>query len=855
MGNSSGGGPALGTETGNGLYHLLAKRVNLDHQKSLPTNPYPYWPGRDIPSSMAENPPSPHSKLLSSMVENPHPQNVDLISILQGLSDRASPPVNNGVPGWSKFPFHSDKLELHHGQTFPPPAFGISQPRLQPQAQQPSLTNLLSQAIDTNPSSLLAQDPQILTMLHQQQYLMQLNSQASIPSPPLSALDKLLLLKQQQKQEELLRQQHQHQQLLSQVLSEQHSNLQRFSDPSFVQLQAISAANNPVDHSRLQLSHELLPFGSQMPVPNVQEERSTSFVNLPPQVPTTCSAEPSSMSLPHQMFGSTNTQLNHLGPSSMDAIAMDMSLKEPLVFQKTVVASEPLENALKRDESVITSVPFEDALKTANPAMLSNSDAFVSEEMIEKGVEETSTEERANNFGIQLAIGGEGEKKMKQEQCSEEPVVKEVRNLDLKKGSERKSRKQKAKGVSKQTKQSEDDVAKCEPLLLAGEVPSLQKKKEEKSGTAWIENIELSQPERDEVETTETKGGMSEFVGSVSQQSTQNRAWKPAPGVKPKSLVEIQQEEQRKAQIMKMDVSEIATSFNSMNLSTAPWAGVIASSDFKADKETHQDGSSLGKQSSLNSKSNKSQLHDLLAEEVLAKSNEKDSEVVESIYTQPDLMNDDNFIEAKDTKKSRKKSAKAKAVGSKPVASVTDVAVGSLSVIEKGKSSQKVQLAKEISPQLPSGPSLGDFVVWKGEAANPTPIPAWSTDSAKIAKPTSLRDILKEQGKRSSSVQTQMTPQQKSLSTQGNRASNPTWSSPSKVAPSIPIGSNASAQTKYKGDDDLFWGPLEQSSKLEAKQYVSTFSTTCSFLYKFLLFLAASYFIELIRFPLYWKSI
>ncbi|CAI9283497.1 unnamed protein product [Lactuca saligna] len=40
---------------------------------------------------------------------------------------------------------------------------------------------------------------------------------------------------------------------------------------------------------------------------------------------------------------------------------------------------------------------------------------------------------------------------------------------------------------------------------------------------------------------------------------------------------------------------------------------------------------------------------------------------------------------------------------------------------------------------IPSGPSFRDFVVWKGETATPTPAPAWSTDSGKIARHTSLR--------------------------------------------------------------------------------------------------------------------
>ncbi|CAI9282787.1 unnamed protein product [Lactuca saligna] len=58
---------------------------------------------------------------------------------------------------------------------------------------------------------------------------------------------------------------------------------------------------------------------------------------------------------------------------------------------------------------------------------------------------------------------------------------------------------------------------------------------------------------------------------------------------------------------------------------------------------------------------------------------------------------------------------------------------------------------------IPSSPSFGDFVVWKGETATPTPALAWSTDSGKIARHTSLRYILKEKENKGggSSVQQQ----------------------------------------------------------------------------------------------------
>jgi len=322
--------PPLGVDGGTDL-HLLAKKMALERQRSLPS-PYPYWPGRDAPSMVSKSEvhsdsPMQHAKLLSSLVDNPyqppHSPNADLMSILQGLSDRPASGINNGVAGWSSFPVQGsldllqDKIDLHHAQNFPPQALFGQQHRLQP--QNPPLTNLLGQAIDNTSgimtpekllSSALPQDQQLLNIL-QQQYLLQSHSQVPLATPQLSVLDKLLLLKQQQKQEEhqqLLRQQ----QLLSQVMSEHHSH-QRFGEPSYGQLQiAAIATENALDPSRLQPSKELFPMGLQLPVSNVQDEHTTSFLNLPPQVnpDVTCNvnSETSSLHLPHQVFGNANLQ-------------------------------------------------------------------------------------------------------------------------------------------------------------------------------------------------------------------------------------------------------------------------------------------------------------------------------------------------------------------------------------------------------------------------------------------------------------------------------------------------------------------------------------------------------------------
>ncbi|KAF8406421.1 hypothetical protein HHK36_008508 [Tetracentron sinense] len=924
IGSNSGGMSPSGVESGNNLY-LLAKRMSLEQQKSVP-NPHTYWPGRDAASMVPKvetvpDSPTPHSKLLPPVADSPcqlpHPQNVDLMSILQGVSDKSSSfAVNNGVSGWSNFPIQGgldlrqDKTEMHHSQHFTPQAaYSIQQQRLQPQ-NQPSLTNVLAQAVD-HPSSILTpeallssglpQDPHILSKL-QQQYLLQLHSQAPVLTQ-MSLLDKLLLLKQQQKQEEqqqLLRQQH----LLSQVLSE-HQSHQHFGESSYVQLQAaaIPSGNVPVDHIGLRPQHEVFQINSQIPVSNMQDGHTTNFSKFPSEVSQDVSvnSEASTLHLPHQFFennthskgwsasvleqnDNTHQKDSLVVPATVGGLpsskVMEKSSHEPPVAHKHVLVSDgcgPLtqeqtsQNTWRTNEQPV-------AVLTAGAAT-----GFVPSECLEIPVPKPSSEsgengismpKRINDVKVQPADLLEEPQVQRERYNSESPMVKEVKNVEVrevKKASEKKTRKQKtskahsssqqAKGVSQtsslqKSKQSEIEgtfVADTNPETHIGAGETLHgtsplKTGDTKSGIYTVETKGSQQDKSllprsipcEEVETVEGKGESSE-AESISVQKTQthpgHRAWKPAPGLKAKSLLEIQQEEQRKAHI-EMIFSDISMSANSMSSST-PWAGVVANSEPKISRDNNQDPGRaqliLGKpESALNPKNKKSQLHDLLAEEVLAKSNERvmeDPDNASGLPSQPimttqddSVADDDKFIEAKDTKKSRKKSAKSKGVGVKasvPIAS-TDVYVTS-SPIEKGKSSRQIQQEKEVLPAPPSGPSLADFVPWKGELANPSPAPAWSTDSGKLCKPTSLRDIQKEQGKKVPSVQhqTQIATPQKIQSSQLTRGSGPSWplsgSSPSKAASPIQISSLASARSKSKGEDDLFWGPLDQS-KQEAKQ-------------------------------------
>ncbi|KAL6982782.1 hypothetical protein U1Q18_016173 [Sarracenia purpurea var. burkii] len=874
-GNNYSGMPPLGMESGDNLY-LLAKRMTLERQRSLP-NTYPYWPGRDaatmVPNlEIVHDSTTPHSNLLSSIADNPHSQN--LMSILHGLPDRSTTSFNNGGSGRSTLPVQGglDSLQekLDPNQNFPPQAaFGIQQHRLQTHNQS-SLTNLLAQNIDNSAgiltpekllSSGISQDPQLLSLL-QQQTLLQLHSQLPFPSQQMSLLDKLLLLKQQQQQQQeeqqqLLRQQ---QQLLSQVLSDHHHPQHQFGEQSYGQIQAsaLSAGNASADHPKLQPLQDLFEIVSQIPVTNLQDERVSNFGNVPPGVSLNVShnvgSEASSIHLPHQLFGNTIHQ------------------ESPGVAPPELGDDNPQNNSLMASHG-IDNIPHSEVADKSLPEQISQnilitskpSTATTSEGPMGNSESEVSVPEQVDELMVPHSGALEEEQVEREQRNEETSMVKELKNIEAregKKASEKKSRKQKSskaqssdqvKGVSKapSLQQSVSNVADMKNKMHIGS-------REIFHGTSPLETIE-NESEVHAVEIMDDQqfkgslpeGALGDGCGSVdvkgdsrtvatgsqldAQLHTGQRAWKPAPGFKPKSLLEIQEEEQRKAQT-DTAISEISMPVNSISFST-PWAGFVTNSDHKSDAGDAD--VNLGRPERLISqKGKKSQLHTVLAEEISEKSKGSDMEVPDGISlsvtnAQLDSVDDDSFIEAKDTKKNRKK-AKSKGAGAKvsvPIASA-DVSVGS-SANEKGKVSRKVQIEKEVLPAVPSGPSFGDFLLWKGESANPPPAPAWTTESGKLSKPASLRDIQREQGKKVTSVQHQTPiPTQKSQPTQPSRGSGPSWlpsaSSPAKAASPIQIVSHASAQSKHNEDDDLFWGPLDQP-KQGVKQYdISSLFVYCA---------------------------
>ncbi|XP_024969887.1 uncharacterized protein LOC112509262 isoform X1 [Cynara cardunculus var. scolymus] len=859
FGNSS-SIPSVGTESGDNLYQL-AKLMQLERQKSL-SNPYSLWTGRDAAigskSDILQEPTIPQSNILSAVAENlrqqplpPNAPNPEFMSILQGLSDRSTSAMSSGVSSWSNFPVQGldprqDKLEMLHGKHFPlQTAFAVQQ-RLQAQ-NLPSLSNLRTQGFDNLSGPLTAEkllssglpQDQILSLL-QQQHMSQIKPQAPIPTQQLSVLDEYLLLKQQQQKQEQLQQQQQQimrQQLLSHVLTEQHS-LQRFGEQSCGPMLSpgLPVGNSSVDHGFS--SHEMLQMGLQNQVPNMQDVNTTNIAHMPAivtPVDNPCAGSEDSIHLPHQLLGNTTQQKGEVAtvPERGDEIGHQ---KEPDVQDQAVKID------LRTDENL--------KLATSNAALISEPADQSKKSLVIPSVGAVDNDvlgsARLDNLEV-LPVGVIEVAKVQSKPSNETYGLKEAKDVEVrevKKSTEKKLKKHKsskaqssdvAKAVSKsqQTKQSEAEATKInevEPKLVASSVEVGESKpsvvtEDHASMLGDVSQILVKQNEVGQ-------------AGSMPQDNTQvytgQRAWKPAPGFKPKSLLEIQQEEQRRAQAQsqaqaEITVSDISTSLGSMNIST-PWAGVVGNPDHKfVENKKDWTSSDLRVAESSQNQKSRSQLHDLLAGEVPVKSSEKNSATSDNIFhlptpvsSQSDSIEEGNFIEAKETKKSRKKSAKAKAAGAKvSVSAAAEMPVNS-SPNEKGKHSRQVLQEKDILPAVPSSPSLGDFVVWKGEAATPSPAPAWSTDPGKLARHTSLRDILKEQEKKVSSGQHQIPmPTQKSTSAQSNRGNGPSWSSsassPAKAASPIQIISHGSSQSRNKVDDDLFWGPVDHT-KQEAKR-------------------------------------
>ncbi|TKV91053.1 hypothetical protein SEVIR_9G070100v4 [Setaria viridis] len=329
---------------------------------------------------------------------------------------------------------------------------------------------------------------------------------------------------------------------------------------------------------------------------------------------------------------------------------------------------------------------------------------------------------------------------------------------------------------------------------------------------------------------------ISNQVHDVEISSTHPQSWKPPPGVRTKSLLEIQAEEQLKAQ-REMAKENAKVTTTAPSVLSIPWASLAETSEQQFGDETK----SMGHRENVNiSRTKRSQLHDLLAEEVLVKSNDKDAVIIDSAddtsfpplapyATQCDAhyLDDGDFIEVKDTRKKRNKAEKSKGSAVKAPAPLGSFNPSVVSVpIEKGKSVTQAQQEKDELPPQPSAPSLGDFVPWKNDEANAAPGPAWFTDTLQVCKPLSLRDIQMEE-RESGSLQ-QVVPASSHAKEPMNQQSHGNDSSlqgsgspPLGVTKTLQMTSHVSSHSYTNSDEDLFWGSREH-----AKQDKSEFQST-----------------------------
>ncbi|KAH0459564.1 hypothetical protein IEQ34_012378 [Dendrobium chrysotoxum] len=843
---------------------------------------------------------------------------LDLLSLLQAGHDKPSS-LSSGASAWSDLPDSQalnnnghvgletlqNKLDVHQNQHLGSQFGFVVQQQLQPQ-NLPSLPHLVNQPANLSgilsPEQLrstdMTQDTQMLNVLAQQYLMSQapMHSQVSMSSQ-LSLFNECLLLKQQlqqQQQQLLLQQQHL---LFSQVLSG-HQSSPHLGEPSQKLYSTVPMGDVPSDHSLLRQGSEA-HINQKILADNIHDGHNSTIQSINSQDRdninnSTCSG-PTLLQLPHQLFEIALPSIKHESTQDVgDNGAADVSLASGLVL------TPPISDALEKPVEAFNSL--DDALNLnchAKEPKLSmpQCSGFIPSECSVLSQEASSTSGSLSIHDIKRSSGDD----VLEQHHTDVSAANDLKNLETcqtKKSAEKKARKKKnsksqlaldlLKGFSNvnqleqpksmfdnenskshDTSEAQTDVLKqpydfasaaVEDSSNGSPFKHVDCLKSHLPASVTDKEVESSNKKTECVEEVESSNKKAECVdGGISELSCL-RAWKSAPGIKVKSLKEIQQEEQQRVQMEKM-ASEIEIIPSSCQVSV-PWAGIVGSFDHNSGGVIVQVDSNaeyIRSNSNLSSKSRKSHLHDLLAEEVLAQSSEGDAilsrdnkgQLLPPVLSVPTLVdtaaandgnlsrddkgqllpafvsaatlvdaltvNDEDFVEAKDSKKGRKKGSKAKVSGAKCPSSVTSFDISSSSIAaERRKSQNQAQKDNEVLP-APLTASLADFVSWKGEPANSSQAPAWSMDMGKLHKPTSLRDIQKEQENKLSVQQNVPIPTPtKMQSNKGNRGSS-SWqvpgSSPSSGISPIRSSTLASRQLKPKLEDDLFWDPVDQSKQ------------------------------------------
>ncbi|XP_062186822.1 protein ESSENTIAL FOR POTEXVIRUS ACCUMULATION 1-like [Phragmites australis] len=877
LGSSSFGNIAVGGgESGNDMNYLLAQKGLLERQNSL-QNPVPYWSGDAIPVAQAHNKDiapeasTLHSKLLPPMADpscqSLQSQNVDLLAMLHSKEKPQVPTGNSGLPLWSNYPEARNLNPNVHGVDLTQGALNVRQDLQNSQnigigvqqhnfmlQNRPALVHLPPEKLLTE----ISQDPQLLNMLQQQYLLSQLQLQSQpplTPEPQLSMLDKMLLLKQQQQQQQLQQQQ---QQLQQQLQLEQQKKL-------LLQQQHLLSHMVPHGHRNqqpddpygdsmnlgLRRMQEAIEVDRKLPVHGMQvgQQPSQSIMNMRDMDGVGLSqSSVTTLPVPHETAVGALSKECYSRPQMLEDFANDdEQLKATMVNPMLTKVADRNEEAKSREmdtgaaktgmsekilDSGSTEVPggaFSEAKDSHEPPLDPKSENLLSN--ISKQVQEMklSSENTPADIGT--------------------TVVTEVKDTDTHETKKAEKKKKQKK------KQSAADVGKGTSKTVSTQQPRQEtevdnsdlggNKRDIPDGTEelfWGSPIRVQNeilPLKCFPEEYDTNKAEMELCSQSSDPHTvaNQRAWKqPTQGLRPKSLLEIQAEEQLRAQRgLAMENAKPAAA----SVPSIPWNGMATSS------EHHFGGASksLGVMESTSERNKRSQLHDLLAEEVLARSSIADNENIgnandaffpplspAAAQADAPALDDNDFIEAKD-KKNKKKATKTKGSTVKAPSPVGSFDPSAISMpTEKGKSVKQAQ-ELEILPAPPSGPSFGDFVLWKSDQANSVPAPAWSNDSSKVQKPLSLRDIQREEERRSGAVKQQApssTPAKVSMN-QKNHGNASSWQasglSPSKTVAPVQMSSNTPSRSKSSAEDDLFWGPPEHS-KQDKKQ--SEFPTLSS---------------------------
>ncbi|KAK8953909.1 hypothetical protein KSP39_PZI002950 [Platanthera zijinensis] len=742
----------------------------------------------------------------------------------------------------------------------------LAQKRLLEQQLQPQNLPSLSHFVD-HPANLSAtvsseqlrpldinHNTQMLNMLAQHYLLSQppMEPHVSLPSQ-FSLFNKCLLLKQelQRQQQQLLLQQ---QLFLSQVLSGHQSSLD-LGEPSQKLCSLVPEGDVPTELLLKQAQNAYI--NQKMPADNLHKgHNSTSqTVNLHDRKnidnSLSCSV-PSSLHLPHQLIASSSKKPESdqdIGDNCPPEVLLPSGILNTSLISD---ASVKLAETLTYSENELSLKCY---AKEARPLMPTSGEFAPSEyPVLSQKLSCTSglVSPIADQIHDLKISSDDNDVEQHHTYASAAKYSKTLEVCQTKKTAEKKARKKKnaksqlalelPSGFSI-TDQPENPKSKFEsedvkPQVLSDAQMDLLKPLNGFAVPAVDDNYDSSPcktadshksflPPLDNDNNKEAKRSnmKAECMDSGISELSPPRAWKVAPGIKAKSLKEIQLEEQQRVQM------ETVGSFDHNSKLGRDSVQVDGNTEYL-----------LNPESNFNSKSRKSHLHDLLAEEVLAKSSGTDTNLsrdtekqvllpVLSTVTLGDLSTiEEDFVAAKDIKKGRKKTLKSKVTEGKNTSPVGSFDPFSHIVVEKRTSQHSSQNENYVLPAPLNVPSLADFVSQKGEQTDSSQASAWPMDVGKFHKPTSLRDIQKEEENKVSTKENIHIPSPAKLQpTLGNRGTG-SWqvpqSSPSSHTSPMQSSTLTSRMLKSKIDNDLFGDPIDQSK--QQRMHVELYESNCT---------------------------